>query len=406
VSHELTHGVTERTSHLLYFYQSGAINESMSDVFGELAQRTSEPGFKEDNWEVGEESPLGGGPGLLGFRSMKNPPDLPGAQPDSMTSSLYDRGVTPVGTLADSGGVHQNSGIGNKAGYLIAAGDSFNGQTVRGLGPAKTPVLYFRVENMLPSGGQYADLGYDLVQACNGLVGVLVSDGSRFTADDCTQVGNAVSATRMYSQPNDPALATPQADYCPSSHRNYVNVLHDSFENFSSNRWSLGAIWSVIDVYARDGKKSVYAAEPDSSVNNSFSSSFSLKKPLSIPNKSNTYYYLRFDHQYDLDAGKLFGGPYYDGALVEYRINGKGSWHTLSGKHWQFGPDKTIKPNGSSSGSYTGWGGDSAGYRASKVDINFLAGKKVQFRWRLTWDKQNAVDGWTIDDVRFFGCKK
>ncbi len=39
VAHELTHGVTEYESGLFYYYQSGAINESLSDVFGELVQQ-------------------------------------------------------------------------------------------------------------------------------------------------------------------------------------------------------------------------------------------------------------------------------------------------------------------------------------------------------------------------------
>jgi bacillopeptidase F (M6 metalloprotease family) len=82
-----------------------------------------------------------------------------------------------------------------------------------------------------------------------------------------------------------------------------------------------------------------------------------------------------------------------------------GTWHTLTGRTWQNGPSRKITPNGSSTGSYTGWGGNSAGYRSSRVDVSFLVGKKVQFRWRMTWDKQTAVDGWTIDDVRVYGCK-
>jgi hypothetical protein len=331
---------------------------------------------------------------------MSNPPAAPGLQPDSMTSQLYDTDLT----FSDSGGVHQNSGVGNKAGYLIAAGDSFNGQAVRGLGPAKTAVLYFRVEQMLPSGAQYNDLGNALRQACSDLVGHKVSDGSAFTADDCTQVSRTVTATGMYHQPTGEAaaVATPRAEVCPSG-RSRSTIMSDSFESFEAKRWQLGAVWELIGDYAEDGRKSVYGGEPDAMVNGSYSSSLTLLKPVTLTKHKNWLYYLRFAHQYRLDAG-LLNGPYYDGLLVEYKVSG-GSWHSLSGRRWQNGPNRKITPNGSSSGSYTGWGGNSAGYLTSRVDVSFLVGKKVQFRWRMTWDKQTGVDGWTVDDVRVYGCK-
>jgi bacillopeptidase F (M6 metalloprotease family) len=196
------------------------------------------------------------------------------------------------------------------------------------------------------------------------------------------------------------AVATPQANYCPGN-RTRSTILADSFENFSSTRWKLGSnlVWNVIGVYAEDGKYSVYAVEPSSAVNGYYTSSMTLQHKIKVP-KSNQAY-LRFAHQYRLSAG--LSGPYYDGVLVEYRVNGKGSWLSLSDRHWQNGPNRNITPSGQS--SFTGWGGNSAGYRSSKVDISFLKGKTVQFRWRMVWDGGGAVDGWTIDDVRFFTCK-
>ena len=144
----------------------------------------------------------------------------------------------------------------------------------------------------------------------------------------------------------------------------------------------LGAVWVVIGNYATDGKHSVYGVEPDSGVGGAYSSSLTLLKPVTLTKHKNWQYYLRFAHQYRLDSG-LLNGPYYDGVLVEYKVSG-GTWHTLTDRHWQNGPNRKITPNGSSSGSYTGWGGNSAGYESSRVDVSFLAGKKVQFRWRMT----------------------
>ncbi len=59
VGHELTHGVTDFSSHLFYYYQSGAINESLSDVFGEFVDLTNGAGndTPADSWLIGEDLP-------------------------------------------------------------------------------------------------------------------------------------------------------------------------------------------------------------------------------------------------------------------------------------------------------------------------------------------------------------
>ena len=59
VGHELTHGVTDFSSHLFYYQQSGAINESMSDVFGEFIDLTNAPAPTRAavRWKLGEDVP-------------------------------------------------------------------------------------------------------------------------------------------------------------------------------------------------------------------------------------------------------------------------------------------------------------------------------------------------------------
>src|SRR5258706_1122332 len=82
VAHELTHGVTQFTSHLLSYYQSGAINESLSDIWGEFVDQTNGSGTDTAavKWLLGEDIP--GTPG--GIRNMANPPAF--GDPDKMTS--------------------------------------------------------------------------------------------------------------------------------------------------------------------------------------------------------------------------------------------------------------------------------------------------------------------------------
>ncbi|MEW6406795.1 MAG: M4 family metallopeptidase [Chloroflexota bacterium] len=117
IGHELTHGVTQFEANLSYFSQSGALNESMSDVFGSLVkQRLLGHSASQADWIIGQGlfTPNVNG---VGIRSMKAPgtayddPTL-GKDPQPAHMSNY------VNTLEDNGGVHINSGIPNHAFYL------------------------------------------------------------------------------------------------------------------------------------------------------------------------------------------------------------------------------------------------------------------------------------------------
>lgn len=119
IGHELTHGVTQHTAGLVYQGQSGALNESMSDVFGTVIQQFID-GTTADNsdWLIGNGIM---GPDLYGeaLRSMKAPGTaydnyLMGKdpQPDHMTRYYFGSD--------DNQGVHINSGIPNKVFYLVS----------------------------------------------------------------------------------------------------------------------------------------------------------------------------------------------------------------------------------------------------------------------------------------------
>jgi Zn-dependent metalloprotease len=123
IAHELGHGVTEYAAGLEYHNQSGALNESMSDVFGVLVKqwRQKEPASAAD-WLIGADifTPARKGDAL---RSMKAPgtaysnPDMgDDPQPDHMSKYVK----LPDTADGDWGGVHINSGIPNRAFYLTA----------------------------------------------------------------------------------------------------------------------------------------------------------------------------------------------------------------------------------------------------------------------------------------------
>lgn len=119
IGHELTHGVTEDEAGLVYMFQSGALNESMSDVFGSLIKQyvLKQTADKAD-WLIGAELLTGNVNGVA-LRSMKDPGsayDDPVLGKDPQPGHLRDY----VRTNQDNGGVHINSGIPNRAFYLAA----------------------------------------------------------------------------------------------------------------------------------------------------------------------------------------------------------------------------------------------------------------------------------------------
>jgi len=119
IGHELAHGVTQFTANLVYHGQSGAINESMSDVFGSLVkQHVRGQLATEADWIIGEGlfTPNVNG---VGIRSMKEPGTAyndPVLGRDPQPAHMRDYVVTQ----SDNGGVHINSGIPNRAFYVTA----------------------------------------------------------------------------------------------------------------------------------------------------------------------------------------------------------------------------------------------------------------------------------------------
>lgn len=119
IGHELTHGVTQNEANLAYWDQSGALNESFSDVFGSLVKQYQlKQNAKDADWLIGQ--------GLLGvnvkgvaLRSMLAPGtayDDPTLGKDPQPGHMKDY----VTTIQDNGGVHINSGIPNHAFYVVA----------------------------------------------------------------------------------------------------------------------------------------------------------------------------------------------------------------------------------------------------------------------------------------------
>ncbi|MBS1252447.1 MAG: Bacillolysin [Anaerolineales bacterium] len=138
VAHELTHAVTEYTANLTYQYQSGALNESFSDIFGAMVDR--------GDWLMGEDLPIGA------IRSLADPPayQQPGHLDDYNT------------TCSDNGGVHINSGIPNKVAYLMS----------EALGRSTAEQIFYRtLTYYLTSSSEFNDARASAIQSAEDLFG-------------------------------------------------------------------------------------------------------------------------------------------------------------------------------------------------------------------------------------------
>ncbi|KTR60577.1 bacillolysin [Exiguobacterium indicum] len=158
VAHELTHAVTEYTAGLVYQNESGAINEAVSDIMGTVAEYSVGSNF---DWLVGEDIYT---PGVSGdaLRSMSNPAAY--GDPDH-----YSKRYT--GTQ-DNGGVHINSGIINKAAYLLGNGGTFYNVSVTGIGVPKLGAIYYRALNVyLTPNSNFSSLRAAVVQSAKDLYG-------------------------------------------------------------------------------------------------------------------------------------------------------------------------------------------------------------------------------------------
>ncbi|KAF9305185.1 Translation initiation factor 3 subunit b [Mortierella antarctica] len=119
-AHEFTHAVVEYTGILPYVFQSGALNESMADVFGSMIKQFFAPGgpqkAKDADWLIGEGLFLV--PGGRALRDMENPGtayNIPGVTRDRQQRNYQD-----IPLWDDDGGVHINSSIPNRAFVLVA----------------------------------------------------------------------------------------------------------------------------------------------------------------------------------------------------------------------------------------------------------------------------------------------
>lgn len=401
VGHELTHGVTENESGLFYYFESGAINESLSDIWGEYVDQTNSGSTRDGptwDWKLGEDTAAAG---LGVIRDLKNPPAY--GQPDSMTSARYYKGG------GDNGGVHYNSGVNNKAAYLMVAGGSFNGKVVTPLGWEKTLAVYYEAQtNLLTSGSGYYDLYYALYQACLNKVG----GAEGITLADCQEVRDATDATKMNLEPG--LGFNPNATACPTGMSVYNNLFTEDFET-AADGWTFGGVkpanwslWSASPWYsyvgpnAKDGVESLYGDDDDGYFNDyTNNDTWAISPNIVLPPNSKPY--LFFSHWFGFEYYSAYN---FDGGVLEYSTDGGATWTDAKPL---FSGGQNYKGNiysysGNPLGGRNAFVNASHGYVDSRYNLTSLAGQTVNFRWRMGTDVSGAYWGWFLDAIQVNTC--
>lgn len=167
--HEITHGVTEYSADLVYANESGALNESFSDIFGTAIEFYIE-GAAGD-WLIGEDIYLAG-PAL---RSMENPNSA--GDPDTYFGNFWAPLASSPNQFNDYGGVHSNSGVQNFWFYLLSEGssgvnDNGDAYSVSGIGiDDAAQIVYRNLTVYLTSNSRFIDARNGSINAAEDLFG-------------------------------------------------------------------------------------------------------------------------------------------------------------------------------------------------------------------------------------------
>lgn len=438
IAHEWGHAYTEYTSGLIYAYQSGAMNESFSDIWGETIDLLNNyedadddhslrtPGCgSSDRWRMGEDATAFGG----AIRDMWNPPC--NGDPGKVTDGNYHCAAS------DGGGVHVNSGIPNHAYALLVDGGTYNSYTITGIGFTKAAHIFWRAQSSyLTATSNFEDLGNALEASANDLIGVNLeglsttstpagASGEIITAADVTQVLNAVYAVELKINPDacgfTPLLA-PAPPLCGAATTS--RLYYEDWET-GLGAWTVTqlptnpATWEARDWTISSSLPSgrtgngVFGIDP---INGNCSSDLEngiirLESPvINIPEVTGGTFEMAFDHYVATEAD-------WDGGNIKYRLNG-GTWTIIPNASYSINPPNgSIQPVGAGNdnplageNAFTGADGGTAGsgsWGQSVIDLSSLgvtSNSNIQFRWEMGTDGCNGAIGWYLDDVVIYNC--
>jgi Zn-dependent metalloprotease len=437
IAHEWGHAYTQYTSGLIYAYQSGAMNESFSDIWGEtvdilnnyedtgenLAVRTT-AACNSTRWKIGEDATAFSG----AIRDMWHPPC--NGHPGKLTDGQYRCGE------ADSGGVHSNSGIPNHAYALLVDGGTYNGQVINGMGFVKAAHIFWRAQNVyLTPTSDFKTLADALEAACADLIGISLQSISTtsipagpsletITVSDCQNVMRAILAVELRINPDTCGYTPILAETPPLCEASTSSPLF--YENWESGigSWTIEQLpsnlttWQprdwTISASLPNGRPGNAIFGPDP-INGNCTSDLEngiirLQSPvITIPDITTGTFDMAFNHYVATERQ-------WDGGNIKYSIN-SGTWDVVPSNAFLENPYNSFL-NTSDQGNdnpmqgqaaFTGTDGGSltSTWGQSVINLSALgvsANTTVQFRFELGTDGCNGNDGWYIDELVIYNC--
>lgn len=386
-------------------------------------------------WLMGEKSTAFGG----AIRDMWSPTCY--GDPGKVSDAEYK--CDPL--LTDSGGVHSNSGVPNRAYALVVDGVATEGQTAPGIGLDKAAAIWWRAQSTyLTPTSKFADAADAWEQSCADLVGKPIFELSTtpnatpapatpIATADCATVTAAIAATEMRAPAPErcnfgPLLAKNTPSLCGAGFKTKT-IWSENFEDglagwerdqeladLPAYQGGIGAPWRGTES-APGGRTGgvAYGPAPDRGECSGdgvsdFSSRDTIISPtITMPAGANAKF--SFDHYVATEAG-------YDGGNLKISVN-EGRFNVVPSKAYAFNENNTTLTSVDAGGTnplagQEGFSGTDGGevygtWGTSIVNLSALGikpGNKIRLRFDIGRDGCGGIDGWYLDNLKITTCDK
>lgn len=449
IAHEWGHAYTQYTSELIYAFQSGSLNESFSDIWGEtidLINDYEDEGEdlskrngceSSDRWQLGEDAIAFGEPLRDLWRpSCKQIGSSTINYPDDISEYLcLDRGF-------DSGGVHLNSSIPNHAYALLVDGGFFNGVYVNGIGLTKAAHIFWRVQSeYLTKTSDFNDFARALESAAVDLRGKKLSGLSvtsepktynkRISIMDYLQVQKVIYAIGLREDIDfcefEPILS-PIDPLCDNSK---TPIYKEDWESGIGN-WTLEQLpvnpttWEsrdwTLESNLPEGRKgkSIFAINPivgdcQEDLDNGI---IRLQSPeITVNNSGSGDFEMAFNHYVATESSwdrTENRNLYWDGGNIKYSLN-NGDWTLIPANAFTANGYNSVLEAGDNpmqlepafAGSNEGENKGSWGTSVINLSsLGLVSGDSIAFRFELGTDGCNGNLGWYIDEIMIYNCEE
>lgn len=438
VAHEWGHAFTQYTANLIYSYESGALNESFSDIWGETIDILNNYEDEDEDlsirtgsnnsvrWKCGEDSEGGI------IRDMWDP--TLHNNPGKVTDNQY------YCEPGDNGGVHYNSGIPNHAYALIVDGGTYNGQTIAGIGFTKAVHIFWRaLSEYLTQTSGFSTFADAIEASTTDLIGINLEglsttetpaglSGEVITSADYNEVLKALLAVELRSENNCTftTILSASDDLCEASTEN--PIFTEDWESGINANWTITQLpenaagweareWLLTSNLPKDREGlAIYAPNPanglgDGTTCDTQNGIIRLESPvITMPAASDGIFELAFNHNIASEA-------HYDGGNIKYSLDGI-TWTIVPSSAFTVNPynDVLTTDNDNNNPMVTeeAFSGidenseDSAWGQSviNLSDLGVVANSTIQLRWEFGSDGCNGKDGWYIDDIMIYKCSQ